>query len=462
MIDVPEHSGDLRRGFGLATPTATVVASMIGVGVLTTSGYILKDTGSNLALYGLWLAGGLIAMCGALTVTELATSLPATGGEYVFIREAYGKLAAFLYGWISLVIGFAGPTAIIAYGAGLYLVAPFWPGEGPAKGWLVRGLAAGFVVLFTLLHLGGQRRSAFIQSSTTLLKMVILAAMVAAAALSGRGDPSRLVPASPDHAVPWSLVAISLVYVMYSYTGWNAATYLAGEVRDPVRVLPWATMLGCIVVTLIYLVLNLVYVYALPVADLRPMGDLQVEPIALLAMQRLIGPRIYGPLSVGLGVGLLASVSAYILTGPRVSYAMARDGLFPAMAARLGPAGTPTIATLTQGGLSLALLCVGNLKDILTYAGIGLAVSSFFVILAVFVLRIRRPDLPRPFRTPGYPLVPLIFLACTAWMIAFAFRQEPKWSAVSLGVIALGVPMFYVWQGVWRKETGDRSQETGA
>jgi APA family basic amino acid/polyamine antiporter len=439
-----ETPSELPRGFGWATPTYAVIASMVGVGILTTSGYILKDTGSAGILLGLWALGGVLAMCGALTVTELATAMPRAGGEYVFIREAYGRSWAFLYGWISFVIGFSAPAAIIALGAAQYLLKPLGDVATPGH---VRGLAVLIVLAFTGLHLRGHVLSGAVQSWSTILKLVILAVLAIGGLLLGKGAWAHWTPAGQGVSRDPRVLAISLVYIMYAYNGWNAATYLAGEVREPARTLPVATLLGCASVALAYIVLNLVYIYAVPVAEFPGMGFADVEPIAALAADRLFGPWVAGPLSVGIGLGLLASVSAYILTGPRVYNAMARDGLFPSFAGRVDArTGAPVNATLAQGALSLVLLFSARFRDILTYAGIGLAISAFFVILSVFVLRRRRPDMPRPFRTPLYPATPLLFLACTGWMIAFALAKEPRWSLVSIGVILLGIPIYHVWQ----------------
>jgi APA family basic amino acid/polyamine antiporter len=420
---------------------------MIGVGILTTSGYILKDTGSGTVLLGLWLAGGLIAMCGALVVAELATAMPHAGGEYVFIREAYGRPWAFLYGWVSLVIGFSGPTAIIAHGAGRYLVEPWFAPDDPNKLLLARAIAVLLVLGFTAVHVRGHAFSSGVQSISTLFKLAVLVGLVVAVFACRHSPEPAPAAATAEDPVPWGVLAISLVYVMYSYSGWNAATYLAGEVREPARTLPWATLWGCGGVVALYVLLNVVYVIALPVAQLRALSYEQVEPIAVLAVRRLFGPWVSGPFALSIGLGLLSSISAYLLTGPRIHYAMARDGIFPAFAGRVNGRGVPVAATLAQAGLTVVLLLSGTLRNILTYAGVGLSVSAFFVVLAVFVLRVRRPDLPRPFRTPFYPITPLVFLVCTGWMIIFAFRQQPIWSAVSLLAISAGIPMYYIWHG---------------
>jgi basic amino acid/polyamine antiporter, APA family len=448
-----EQSNTLHRGFGLSTATYVVIASMVGVGILTTSGYIIKDTGSGTAMLLLWLVGGVLALCGALTIAELATAMPYAGGEYVFIREAYGRVWAFLYGWVSLVIGFSAPAAIIAYGSARYLVKPWLSDDEPVTSAVTQALAVLFVIAFTAAHLHGQVLGSRVQNSSTILKIVILLILVGGLA-SSRGSYSHLAPDLPESGMPWGALAISLVFVMYSYSGWNAATYIAGEVKDPNRTLPRAMLLGGGAVTLLYLALNAVYLYALSTHEVSAMSYAQVEPIAALAAERLFGTWVAAPLSVGLGLGLLATLSAYILIGPRVYYAMARDGLFPSGAARFNPrTGALTTATLIQMVCTLVLLLSGTLRNLLTYVGVGLSVSSFFVVLAAFVLRIRRPEMVRPFRTPGYPVVPLLFLACVAWMIVFAFAREPLWSTISIGIILLGIPVYCVWQALAKTRT---------
>ncbi|MCX7806668.1 MAG: amino acid permease, partial [Planctomycetota bacterium] len=434
-----------QRRFGLPTAACVVVASMVGVGILTTSGYIIRDTSSHVTMLILWLVGGFLALCGSLSVAELAAAMPRTGGEYVFVREAYGDAAAFLYGWVSLVIGFSAPVAAVAHGAASYLLAP-WFGGGDASV-AACGLAALFIVVISGAHLRGATVSSWTQNLSTLLKLIPLFLLVAAGFALGRGSIANIESGSPPGETPWPAMGIALVYIMYSYSGWNAAVYLAGEVREPGRILPRALLLGCSGVIALYMFLNLLYAYAIPVADIVTMPASQVEPIAALAANRLFGEWIAAPFSLCIGLGLLANVSAYMLIGPRVYYAMARDRLFPASAARLNPAtGAPSVAIFVQTACALLLLFSGTFKDILTYMGVGLSVSSFFVVLAVFVLRFRRPDMPRPFRMIGYPVTPLLFLTGTLWMIVFAFQSQPLWSCISVGTILCGLPVFWTWK----------------
>ena len=245
----------------------------------------------------------------------------------------------------------------------------------------------------------------------------------------------------------------SMVYIYYAYTGWNSASYLAGEIRDPQRCLPQAILLGTAAVTLLYLALNAVYGLALSAADVQGIVDAPsnhgareaVTPIAQLAAARLFGERWTTLLSVGFGLMLLSTLSAYVLIGPRVVYAMARAGQFPAIAARLtARARTPLIATVLQVAMALLLLWTGTFESLILFAGIGLSVFSMLTISAVFVLRSKCPQLPRPFRTPGYPLTPTIYLVVTGLLILATCYERPVISAAAFASIALGIPLFYV------------------
>src|SRR5262249_43746646 len=242
----------------------------------------------------------------------------------------------------------------------------------------------------------------------------------------------------------------SMVYISYAYTGWNAAAYLAGEIDDPGRRLPRAILIGTAAVTLLYLGLNTVYALALPAAEVRRIAERDgfdaVAPIAELAARRLFGPTLAAPLSIAIGLTLLASLSAYVLTGPRVAYAMARAGHFPALAGRLSPrCGTPAVATALPGTWSLLLLWPGAFEGIVIYAGVGVALFSMLAVSSVYILRRTRPDLPRPFLTPGYPVVPAFFLAVMGPLSVIAFVQRPWASLCSLLSILGGLPVYYLW-----------------
>jgi APA family basic amino acid/polyamine antiporter len=275
---------------------------------------------------------------------------------------------------------------------------------------------------------------------------------------------TSMVGHSPLLSIPVLISMMSaLVYISYAYTGWNAASYLAGEVERPQQEMPRAILLGTGLVLLLYLSLNCVYALALPAAEVRRIvedpsnrqGVDAVAPIAQLAVERLLGVKLSDPLSVAIGLTLLASLSAYILTGPRVAYAMAQTGQFPAIAGRLSSRnGTPVIATGLQSAWSLVLLWTGSFEMILLYSGVGLALFSMITVSAVYVLRWRRPDLPRPFRTPGYPVVPAIYLALTGLLVAAVFWERPLVSFLSLLSILAGIPLYGLW--LWLSPRSER------
>jgi APA family basic amino acid/polyamine antiporter len=244
-------------------------------------------------------------------------------------------------------------------------------------------------------------------------------------------------------------MVFALIYISYAYTGWNAASYLAGEIGDASRRLPRAILIGTALVTTLYLALNVVYALALPASEIRKLaaegGTIAVDPIAQLAALRLFGPAWADRLSIGVGLILLSTLSAYLLTGPRVTFAMARAGQFPSIAGRLSPrTGTPVIATALQAGWALVLLWTGSFETIVLYAGVGLALASLLSVGAVYVLRVRRPDLPRSFRVPGYPWTPAIYLVPTTALIVAVFSQEPIIASLSVLSILSGLPVYAV------------------
>ncbi|WP_435019256.1 APC family permease [Tundrisphaera sp. TA3] len=433
-------------GFGTATATFVIISSMIGVGVLTTSGLAVERLGSNQLMLALWAIGGVIALCGALSLAEVSAALPRSGGEYAIFREAYGRLPAFLAGWVSFLFGFAGPIAMAATGAVDYLLAPLGdrvPGPGPVRPLLATGLIAAIAAF----HVSGRERSIRLQGFVTLAEVGFLAAFAAAGLWAGRGGVAHLADRPPVGPDTLGGMLFGLLYVSYGYTGWNAASYIAGEIRAPGRDLPRAIVLGTLAVTVLYLGLNLVYALAVPASVICEMartgGRETIVPIAQVAASRLFGPSWAGGLAVGVGLMMVATLSALLLTGPRVLLAMAQDGVFPTRAARTSRRdGTPAVATSMLAGSSVLLIWSGSFDAILLYSGVGLALTSLLSVASVIVLRWRRPSLIRPFRVPGYPWVPLLFLATTSALTIAVIRAEPGISALSMLSIAAGCPIY--------------------
>mgnify|MGYP001088080542 CR=1 FL=1 len=440
--------------FGLWMAVFVVVASMVGVGVLTTSGYTMYLVGSNAWMLALWTLGGVIAICGALTLAELSAALPRTGGDYVYLYEAYGPLAAFMSGWVSFLMGFSGPCASAARGAAKYVLAPMELTSDRAI-LAERGLATLAILIFAAIHLSGRRRTSLVQGWITGVKVGVLLVLIVAGLAVGWPNTANLDDAKAvDLGLAKTMLA-SLVFIYYAYTGWNGASYLAGEIREPQKVLPRAILYGTGIVTLLYLAVNLVYALALSAGDVKAIvespantqGLDAVAPIAEIATRKLFGSRWSNPLSVAIGLMMLSSLSVYLLLGPRVIYAMAKAGQFPAAAGRLIPGvETPGVATLCQVAVTLVLLWSASLAGILVYASVGLSLFSLLAMSSIFVLRAKRPDLPRPFRTPGYPATPALYLVLTGTLLVAAFVNSgsQKESLIALGSMLLGIPVYYL------------------
>jgi APA family basic amino acid/polyamine antiporter len=272
--------------------------------------------------------------------------------------------------------------------------------------------------------------------------------LVVLAFLFGRGQLTRLTDGQPIEKIKLGDATLQLFYVMFAYSGWNAASYLAGEVKNPAKTLPRSLILGTALVIVLYLALNLVFAYAV---SLDSVDFDNAKQVPQLAVENLFGASISSVFSILLGLTFLATVSAFIITGPRIYYAMARDGLFPSIAGHVSSKGrVPIYAMIAQSLCTIVILFLTEFLNIYQYAAVGLSVFALFFIGAVYVLRWRRPQMKRPFRVPGYPVVPAIFMAVILFMTVFAFKQWPKPSMYSLGSIFVGIPVYYLWSFVRR------------
>lgn len=445
---------EMPADFGFATATFIVIAGMVGTGILTTSGFTILDVASNQWTLWLWVMGGLTAICGALTIAELSAAIPKTGGDYVYLYDAFGPLPAFVSGWVSFLIGFAAPSAASAFAFAKYIIAPLCT-VGAKTLIFEQMLATSALLMFAVVHTSGRRQTARVQGSITLLKLCGLVGFAVAGLSLGWGNSANLADFKPvDGKLAVGLMS-SMVYIYYAYTGWNSAAFIAGEIRHAQRLLPWAILLGTTLVTLLYVALNVVYALALSATDVRAIvenpsnraGREAVAPIAQIAASRLFGPRWSTFFSITFGMMLLSTLSAYVLIGPRVVFAMARAGQFPSIAARLTVrAGTPAVATALQTSVALFLLWTGSFENLIIYAGIGLSIISMLAVSSIYVLRFKRPEMHRPFRTPGYPVTPAVFLLVTGALVAATVREHPRVSWYAVLSILAGVPFYYVWQ----------------
>ena len=414
----------MTRQLGLLSATAVVIASMIGAGVFTTSGFLLADLGSPWIVILAWCIGGVQAALGALCYGALARRIPESGGEYIFLSRTLHPSAGYLAGWISLLVGFSAPLAAAALAFGAY-AGPWMPAQD------ARVLGTVLILLFGVVHALHVGRGAQLQNGSVILKVCLILALIAYAL--PRLDLEVQTTAKPV-AFSIGAFAVSLVWISFSYSGWNAAVYIAGEVKNAERVLPRALLLGTALVTLLYLGLNSVFVFSAPAEELA--GQLDVGRIAAEALG---GPRLGHAAAALIALALLTSVSSLIMTGPRVYAQMARDGYLPRF---LCPqSGPPRYAILIQVVIALLLLWSATFKDLLTYIGFTLMLSTAATVVGLIVLR--RKEGPALI-VPGWPWVPALFLAGVVGIGYFSISQRPLHSLAVLAILGVGWIAWFV------------------
>jgi basic amino acid/polyamine antiporter, APA family len=432
-----------RRSLGWPTASAVVIASMVGVGVFSTLSFQVHALASPFAILVLWFVGALIALAGALSYAELGAAMPRSGGEYHLLGEIFHPALGFIAGCVSLVAGFAAPIAAAAIAFAAYLVKVF-PELFKIQIWV----ALAITLAITLIHAWRVGFGARFQVGATILKIALMLILATAALFAPPVVDISFLPKSGDGAlIASSAFAVSLVYVSYAYSGWNAAVYIAGETKEPQSVLPKALALSTLLVGAIYLFVNYAFLRVVPISEM-----LQINPFAEgdsamvskeLAVGFLAGQHIFGSqgaVIVGLLIALclVSTISAMVLTGPRVMATMAQD--YRALGFLKAEAGqAPKAALLLQWLVIVALLASASFEVVLSYIGIMLGFFASLTVLGMLVLRIRKPDLHRPFRCPGYPLVPLAFLAANGWMLYFLISQNPKVLIACGLTIALGL-----------------------
>jgi APA family basic amino acid/polyamine antiporter len=421
------------QGISLITATAVVVANMIGTGVFTSLGFQVGPLPSGFVIMMLWIVGGVCAFCGAVCYGELAAAMPRSGGEYHYLTQIFSPAAGFLAGWLSATVGFAAPIALAAMAFGKYF--------SGALPWVnAEVLSHGIVIAMLLVHLIGVNVGAKFQNVATWLKVLLIVVFIAAGLLMPNPQPVSFLPVAGDGERLMSpAFAVSLVFVMYAYTGWNAVTYIVGEVKNPARNLPLAVAIGTLIVAVLYVGLNGVFLRAAPMSELA--GKVDVGHTAADFIFGAQGGRIMALLISG---GLISAISAMTWVGPRVMMAMGEDVKLLAPLGKKSASGVPWVAMIVQTAIVLALLHSGKFEKVLTYVQFSLTLCSFLTVLGVMVLRRTRPDLPRPYRAWGYPVTPLLFMAVSLWMMWHILRSNPVESLAGLGTILLGLIIFLI------------------
>jgi basic amino acid/polyamine antiporter, APA family len=443
----------LDRRLGPFDAAAIIVSNVIGSGIFLTPAVVAMLTGDGVAMVGVWLAGGLIAFAGAMAYAELAALRPHAGGEYVYLRAAFGPIAAFLTGWTSFVAGFSGAVAASAVGFASYL-GRFLPtaGDTHAIASLPLGplaltvtpqslVAIALIAGLTWIHVRGVGPGRVVQNILAALKVTGLVALIVFGFSLGDGSWSHFQLAASRPAAGGFLLA--LVPVMFSYSGWNAASYVAEEIRHPEKFVPRSLAIGTGAVVALYLLLNVLYVYSLSVSELAATSGSVMDQIA----ERLFGPVAGDVMAVLAIVSIAASVSAMTIAGPRVYFAMARDHVFFRRAAVIHPVyGTPAAAIVAQALWSAVLVLSGSFSSLFTYTGFAVVLFSGIAGVALFVLRWRRPDEPSPFRAWGYPLMPGMFVMASAAIVLNALVRDPRPTAAGLAIIVGGLPLYFIFR----------------
>jgi basic amino acid/polyamine antiporter, APA family len=446
----------LLRQLGIFSATALVISNMVGTGIFASTGYLAGDLGSPKMVLLIWAVGAVCALTGAFCYSELGVNFPNSGGEYVYLTDAFGHAWGFMTGWVSLLAGFSAPIAAASLAFSDYLGyffpmlsqerAIFTSGSGD---WTFRLggaqiAASALVAIFTVLNCFGLRRVARVQNTLTGAKMLTLIAFIVAAFLFGAGDWKHFsMPTARWTATSLpSQFAISLFWIYLAYSGWNAATYVAGEIKDPSRTLPLALALGTAVVAALYLALNVVFIYAVPVETMKQQALKGDVAVGALAASHLFGNRIAGVFSGLMALSLMSTVNAMLTIGPRVYYAMAKNGAFFAATGKVNPQWqTPVNAILWQG-LCAGVMTLTPFPVLVTYIGFLLNFFTVLAVLSLFIFR-RRPTW-RKLRAVSFafPLVPAVFLLVGGWMTIQGVRLKPVISFCAIFTVATGALLF--------------------
>jgi APA family basic amino acid/polyamine antiporter len=415
--------------------TAIVVADMVGVGVFTSLGFQVKDIPSGFSILLLWAVGGVVALCGVFSYSELGAMFPRSSGEYNFLTRAFHPAFGFLAGWVSATVGFAAPVALAAMAFGEY-------GKSVLPDAPPLALAVGVVWLVSLVQLGGVRHSSTFQLVATILKVVLIVAFLVTGFVIGTPQPVSFTPVVSDFALIASApFAIGLVFVMYSFSGWNAATYIIGEMRTPERSLPRALLVGTLIVIVLYVALNAVFLHTAPIDQLS--GQLDVARISGSHIFGEVGGRIVGTM---ICIGLISSISAMMWIGPRVMMTMGEDIPMLRVFARRSTNGAPAHAILFQLAVASLMLFSRSFEAVLDLIQFSLLFCSFFTVLGVIKLRITHPDLPRPYRAWGYPITPVVFLLVTAFMMYYLLTERPVHSLLGILIMISGLLIYAVFR----------------
>lgn len=438
----------LERKLGLFPATNIVVANMIGAGIFTTSGLLMSGLNNPVLMMILWAAGGIIALCGALSYGELGAAMPGAGGEYLFLSRLYHPIFGFLSGWVSFMVGFSAPIAASALGFSEYFTRavpglPVWlQTEGIMAPALTKKLLAVSVILiFTFIHYRGIKYGARIQNVLTILKVLLIIILLTAGFSSVNGDFSNFSKggSAPSGLAGWKTIGLSLMWIMFAYSGWNAATYLGAEIKNPQKTLPRSLIYGTAIVIILYLAINVLYVYGIKPDEMKG-----VISVGGLAMGNLFGKSAEILFSVLIAFALFSSLSAFIIIGPRVYYSMAKDGLFFKSVARIHKRfHVPSNSILLQCLIAVILALSGTFEQVLTYMGFALGIFPILTIIGVWRLRKTNPE---AVRFKGFPVTQIIYIVTGMLILILSFLERPTESSIAILTVVIGIPAYFIFK----------------
>lgn len=449
-----------RRQLGLIVTAAIVIANMIGVGVFTSTGFQAQSLHDPPTILLAWIVGGVIALCGAAAYAELGSMMPKAGGEYVYLREAYHPSVGFMSGWVSLTAGFSAPIAAAALAFAKYL-GTLVPSLQTKTPWAAQAITIGdsklatitlgpeqavaiaLIIVIAAMHSFDTKIGGWVQAAFTAAKVLLIVLFILGGLLVGDGNWSNLTSREGGFSnVGTTAFAMALLYISLAYSGWNAAAYIAGDVIKPERTLPRSLLLGTGLVMVLYVLLNLVFLYAVPIEVLAgPPGGMPVIEVGDVAAKSLFGDSAGKLVSSVIALALVSAVSAMVMAGPRVYAAMAENRALPKRLAYHNARGVPVVAVVTQGVLGCLFVLVGDLGALMRFVSFTLAIFAALAVAAVFVLRAR--GLRGAYRTFGYPFTPLVYIATSVWIAYAQIKQNPKESAVVGVVLLLGGLVYF-------------------
>jgi APA family basic amino acid/polyamine antiporter len=416
-----------RQKVGFYTAVSLVIANMVGTGVFTSLGFQLYDIKSPFAIICLWLVGGIIALCGALTYGEIGVALPRSGGEYTYLSKLYHPAFGFLSGWVSVTVGFAAPVALAAMALGNY-VNKIFPDVNAI--WL----ALAVVAVITAIHATNLKLGSSFQRIFTLLKVLVIVFFIIAGFCAEPGHLTLITPQAGSWKEIFSpAFAVSLVYVSYAYSGWNAASYLAEEIDNPRRNLPRSLFIGTLVVTVLYVLLNFIFMYTVPTGKLT--GYVEVGYLSAVA---IFGAKIGNLMGLVIAFLLVSSISAMIMAGPRITKTMGEDMQFLRFLSKTNKNQVPFVAVITQSIITVVLVLTAQFESVLTFIGFSLSLFTFFTVMGIFIVRHRKMSEQSGYKTFGYPVIPIVYMALNLWMMYFVISDKPTESLYGLLNVGLG------------------------